>query len=723
MISIEGELEHITFYNRENNYTVAKLRTHHTRKRITIVGHLPDPAPGECLTVSGDWESHPRFGAQFRIDAYEVVSPKSVDSIEAYLSSGIVTGVGPKLAAKLVSRYGEDTLDVIASHPEKLGDIPGIGADTAERIGSSLKQHHHLQDAMRFLQDHRIPAAYGAQLIKTWGDETVDTLRRDPYRAAKDIPGIGFARADALALRLGIEETDPTRIQACLRHLMEQAASEGHIYLPQHRLTEDCRALMQIESFPAEAAVADLVAAGELVRETAVDGQQYEDIFLRDAYLSEKGTAERIRALLSIQADPMPIDPEQIISEVVQKLAINPSPEQLDVLQGILSQKVAILTGGPGTGKTTLLRSICAVLASFGKGILLAAPTGRAARRLEDVTQRKASTIHKLLGYNLAEGRFDKGQDNPLDADTIIIDEASMLDSGLLFHLLKAMPLTANLILVGDLYQLPSVGPGNTLADLIRSGMIPTHELTTIYRQAQESPIVMNAHRVRSGEHPDLERVIGLEDRSEFNFIEQNSPEKAVELIVGLCASEIPQAYGYSSVEEIQVLCPMHKGAVGTINLNRRLQKALNENGSGVSHGSSLFKLGDKVMHLVNNYQKDVFNGDIGIICEIDDANARLTVDYAGWFVEYEYDDLSELSLAYAISVHKSQGSEYPVVVIPIMMQHAALLQRNLLYTGMTRGRHLVVFVGTRHALDTALSNNTPQHRLTRLTERLKGLR
>jgi len=719
MMTIEGQLEHITYHNRENHYTVARLRTGNLGNLVTVIGYLPDPSPGESLRIQGNWETHPRFGPQLKIDSYEIVLPRTADQIGKYLSAGIIEGVGPKTAGRLVAQFGDRTLQIIEESPEVLTVVPGIGKSTVGKIAGSWQTHHLLRGLMHFLQERKIPTAHSAKILKAYGEDAIEVLRSDPYRVARDIPGFTFALADSLARQMGVSEEAPARIHACIHDLMVQNAGDGHMFAPGSRLLKHCQDLLNIGHTPVRTAIGSLVDSGELVREEVSSEMEPDAVFLTDYYLTEKGIADRLNAFLSIPVAQPAIETDQIIAEVLKRLAIEPSSEQLDVLRQVFSHRVAIITGGPGTGKTTLIRSIAAILSFQGKDALLAAPTGRAARRLSVVTQRKASTIHRLLGYNLTDGLFFRGQDNPLETDAVIIDEASMLDAFLTHHLLKAVPVTAMLILVGDVFQLPSVGPGNVLSDMIQSQAVQTFELDTIYRQAQESPIVMNAHKVRMGEEPDLERSIGLYDRSEFSFIEQASPEKAVETIVDLCSEEIPAEFAFDSIADIQVLSPMHKGAVGTINLNQVLQEALNPGQAISALNGGTFRQGDKVMHLKNNYQKDVFNGDIGTVSEIDSAAGRLAVDYDGWFVDYEAQELDELSLAYSITVHKSQGSEYPAVIVPVMTQHYALLQRNLIYTAMTRGRNLVVFIGTRQALGIALRNDRPHRRLSSLADRL----
>jgi len=465
--------------------------------------------------------------------------------------------------------------------------------------------------------------------------------------------------------------------------------------------------------------IKSLAVSGEVVIEKVYNDTDTEAVFLKQLHQAEAGIANKINALLSIPTSFTGLDSGQITLEVLKKLAIKLSSEQLAALEGILSHRVAVITGGPGTGKTTLIKSISALFDALGKRLRLAAPTGRAARRISEVTGRKAETIHKLLGYNPANGFFEKNRDNPVDADALIIDEASMIDTFLMFHLLQAVHMQSMLILVGDAFQLPSVGPGNILSDIIKSKKIETFELKKIYRHAKESPIIVNAHKIRKGQPPDLEKAGDSEDLSEFYFIEQNNPETVVKTIVELCVRKIPERFDFDPLDEIQVLTPMHKGLAGTLNLNHVLQKRLNPNTIMIETMGNTFKLGDKIMHLKNNYQKEVFNGDIGTIYDVDKKAQMLSVNYYGRIVDYDFSEMDEISLAYAISVHKSQGSEYPAVIIPIMMQHFVLLQRNLLYTAITRGRKLVVIIGSKKALLTALNNDSPQRRLSRLADRL----
>jgi exodeoxyribonuclease V alpha subunit len=719
--TLEGHLERITYYNPENHYTIAKVKTIKTHNLVTIVGSLVAVSPGQALKIKGAWETHPKYGQQFKIKSYEVTLPATIDGIRKYLESGFIKGIGPAMANRIVSRFGAGTFQIIEKNPEKLLEVEGIGKTKAALICNAWKDHHVARDLMQFLQEMGVNTSYCAKILREYGMDAVKIIRNDPYRLSTDISGIGFYFADTIAQKLGAPKDDPRRVKRCIIHQLQQFANQGHVFAYENQLFESCINLFQIERDLTCDALDALSAAGELVIENTADDHDGRTVYLKTFHQAETGIANRLKALLSVPVVSPDIDTERISTEVQKKLAITLSSEQLDVLKEILSHRAAVITGGPGTGKTTLIRSINAIFAALGKHVLLAAPTGRAARRLSEVTRRKAKTIHKLLGYNFKEDLFDKNQDNPLVADAVIIDEASMVDTLLMFHLIQAVPVTSVLILVGDIFQLPSVGPGNVLSDIIKSTRTPVFYLKKIFRQAHESPIIVNAHRVRHGEFPLLKPLDDSEDLSEFYFLEQNDPDKVVSTIVRLCSEAIPMRFDLDSVHDVQVLTPMHKGVVGTTNLNQVLQKVLNPNPVMVETRGNTFKIGDKVMHLINNYQKEVFNGDIGTISDIDRKKEVLSVDYYGRIVNYDFAEMDEISLSYAISVHKSQGSEYPAVIVPIMHQHFVLLQRNLLYTAITRGKNLVILIGTKKALSTAINNNKPKKRLSGLANRLMG--
>ncbi|MDF1591736.1 MAG: ATP-dependent RecD-like DNA helicase [Desulfobacterales bacterium] len=717
--TLEGRLERITFFNPENHYTIAVLKPHQSQNPVTIVGFMATLRPGETLKITGTWETHPRFGQQFKVSSYATVLPDASEDIRIYLESGIIKGIGPVTARRLVDRFGPDTLDIIAQHPQKLCEVDGIGKATAEIIAKAWNDHHVIDSLMQFLQTVGLKNAFCAKIIKAYGGEAMEIIRANPYRLAHDIGGISFFMADAVAQNLGMAETEPERIQACVRHLIAQSVKDGHMFISQERLQEQSLQLFNVTPDAAAAAVSAMVASQELVLEAAGEDNTAA-VFLKTLHLAETGLAARLKALLSVPVPPVGIDAENILHAVQKKLTIKLSTEQLNALEAILSRRAVVITGGPGTGKTTLIRSVNAIFETLSKQVLLTAPTGRAARRLSEITRREAWTIHKALGYNFETGHFDRNPDYPLEADALIVDEASMVDTLLMFHLLRAMPLTAHLVLVGDIFQLPPVGPGNVLADIISSARIPAYYLNQIFRQSQESPIIMNAHRVRQGNPLDLTALTDPAAVSEFCFLEEPHPQKVVDAIVELTTRIIPQRFSLDPFNDIQVLSPMHKGAAGIINLNQVLQKVLNPNPAGIENMGSTFRPGDKVMHLKNNYQKDVFNGDIGVITAMDRKNGLLSVDYDGRSVPYEMSEMDELALAYAISVHKSQGSEYPAVIVPLTTQHFPLLQRNLLYTAMTRGEKVVVLVGSTKALQLALANDKPRRRLSRLADRLR---
>ena len=717
--TLEGCLERITYFNAENHYTIAKLKTSKTNNLVTVVGTMAAANPGQTLKIQGAWETHPKYGQQLKIKSYEIILPATIDGIRKYLGSGIIKGIGPSMANRMVRCFGSKTFEIIEKHPEKLLEVQGIGKAKAALICDAWKDHHVARNLMQFLQSMGVQTSYCAKILKEYGTDAVNIISKDPFSMTTDIPGIGLHFADTIAHKLGVKKDQPRRVMACIIHVMQQFANQGDVFAYEDQLVERCKNLFQIKPSVTRNEICTLSASGELVVENAMDDRDKKIVYLKEIHQAETGIANRLKALLSVPVAPSGIDAERISTEVQKKLAITLSSEQLNVLEEILSHRAVIITGGPGTGKTTLIRSINAVFSALGKHVLLAAPTGRAARRLSEITRRKAQTIHRLLGFNFKDGLFEKNQDNPLDADAVIIDEASMVDTLLMFHLVKALSMTSVLILVGDVFQLPSVGPGNVLSDMIKSTLIPVFYLKKIFRQTHESPIVVNAHRVRQGKSLDPKSLDDSDGLSEFYFMEQDDPDKVVSTIVELCTRTIPERFDFDPVHEIQILTPMHKGVVGTTNLNLVLQKALNPNQVMVQTRGNTFKLGDKIMHLKNNYHKEVFNGDIGTVSAIDRKEEVLSVNYYGRIVSYDFTEMDEISLAYAISVHKSQGSEYPAVILPIMTQHFVLLQRNLLYTAITRGKNLVILIGTKKALAIALRNNKPKKRLSGLAFRL----
>ena len=649
------------------------------------------------------------------------------------------------MAKQLVERFGEKTLEVIERSPKKLLEVDGIGQKRLKMILKAWEDQREIRDVMIFLQGHGVSTGYSAKIFQQYGQNAIRVVRENPYRLASDIFGIGFLIADRIAEKVGITKDAIIRVEAGILHMLEKISDEGHVFAPYEQLLDRTQALLETDRSALEAAVRNLAASEQIVVEDlhsggglsdnrfgvlqfeGSDGAHLEDdpseaitaVYLKAFFAAEVGLANRLKALLSVPIKGLGIDAARTEKVVLQKLAIMLSEEQWAGLHTAVSQKVSILTGGPGTGKTTLVKAILAVFQAARKEVLLCAPTGRAAKRLSEVTGHEARTIHRLLAYNFKSGGFQKNEKDPLDADVVIVDEASMVDTFLMYHLVKAVPMTAALILVGDVYQLPSVGPGNVLRDMIDSEQVPVVSLKEIFRQARKSLIIVNAHRINQGIYPGVPDS----DRDtlvDFYFIEQEDPERVLSTILELCCERIPNRFGFDPLSDIQVLTPMHKGIIGTTNLNCVLQKALNPSDDIIERMGRTFKRGDKVMQIRNNYTRDVFNGDIGTIARIDRDIEKVIVKYDGRAVDYKFVELEELVVAYAVSVHKSQGSEYEAVILPVMTQHFMLLQRNLIYTGVTRAKELVVLIGAKQALAIALRNDRPHKRMTRLCERLQ---
>ncbi len=715
-ITLEGCLERITYANPANHYTVARFAANGIQQPITITGYLGEVHPGEALRISGCWETHPKYGDQFRVENHEIAPPSSADDIRRLLASGAITGVGPQLAARLVERFGDDTLGVIGSEPERLVQVEGIGPSRAAHIHAAWREQADWRQLLQALAQMGIRSTLAAPLFAHFGNEAVGIISEDPYRLMAELPELGFELADQLAQR-SARPIDPfVRGCAWLRHLLHRLAADGHTCMREEDLLEGSDERHGIAFELAHDCLAELERSGELCIENTVDGRLVSPARLCHA---EKGVARRLTAMQALPLESLPLDRAKLAQVVQRSLSLELSENQLDTLHHLLAHRVAVISGGPGTGKTTLIRSICTIFERETRSVVLGAPTGRAARRLSQVSGRDAHTLHRLLEYQPAQGSFFRNRDRPLAAKVVIVDEVSMVDIELMHALLQAVHLQARLILVGDADQLPSVGSGNVLADMIRSERIPVYYLTDIFRQDKESLIAVNAHRVRRGEAPvDASPDVSGEPPA-FVFLERDHPQQVLEATVHWCSRQIPQRYGLHPITGIQVLTPMHKGTVGTLHLNQVLQRALNTAAEGIGAGGYRFKRGDKVIHLVNNYQKEVFNGDIGVICGVDAPAKTILVDFDGRQVRYAAAELHELAAAYAITVHKSQGSEYPAVIIPLVTQHYMLLQRNVLYTALTRARQLAVLIGSRKALGICLRRDQPGRRLTRLAERL----
>ena len=715
---IYGLIERITYHNEENDFVVAKLQEKGKRELTTIVGNLSGINPGESLKLTGRWVHNKKFGEQFQVENYEITVPATVHGIRKYLGSGLIKGIGPIMADRIVKKFALDTLDIIERTPERLSEVDGIGPKRIAMITKAWEEQKEIKEIMIFLQGHGVSAAYSAKIYKQYRERSIEVVKENPYRLAHDIYGIGFITADKIAQNIGIDPNSLIRAKAGVIYVLNELTEEGHVYYPERDLTRKAKEILKVDEELITKAISELSNEKEIFIEGINNGDIIKAVYLALFYNAETGIAQRLRKLKESPSNIRPINPEKAIDWVQQKLNIELAEKQKEAIILAASSKVLIITGGPGTGKTTIITAILRIFQQLKLRILLAAPTGRAAKRMGEATGWEAKTIHRLLEYSPHKGSFKKDQDDPLEADVVIIDEASMIDTLLMYHLLKATPLHAHLILVGDIDQLPSVGPGNVLKDIIASGIFTVVRLTEIFRQAQESMIIVNAHKVNQGEFPILKESERKEP-SDFYFIQEEEPEKILDQVITLCAQRIPGRFGFHPIKDIQVLTPMHRGVIGATNLNIELQRALNPDKQGITHGSRTFKLGDKVMQIINNYDKEVFNGDIGWVSRIDQEDREVTIDFDGRLVSYDYSDLDEVVLAYAISVHKSQGSEYPVVILPVTTQHYMLLQRNLIYTGITRAKKLVVLIGTKKALAIAIRNNKPQLRFTHLSVRL----
>ncbi|WP_276720233.1 ATP-dependent RecD-like DNA helicase [Alistipes sp.] len=698
-------VERITYQNPENGYSVLKVKVKGYNDLVTLVGNLLEVPVGSVLLCRGEWKVDKCYGSQFVAATWEETMPATVYGIEKYLGSGLVKGIGPRFARAIVQRFGTETIDIIETEIERLYEVPNIGRKRVAKIRESWEKQKDIKNVMLFLQGYGVSTAYAAKIYREYGKESIDKVRENPYRLADDIWGIGFKTADGIAAKMGYEKEDPRRCRSGILYTLGQLSDEGHVYAGEEQLVKTAGQLLEAGETAIRDTLAGMLQAEDLILDK-------DAIYLPPFYHAECGTSRRLRDLAESTGRSLfdgLFDPSSLTAET----GIEYDEVQLAAIRQAVTSKVMVLTGGPGTGKTTTTQGIIAALKKAGLRVLLAAPTGRAAKRMSEATGMEAKTIHRLLEYNPQDG-YKRNDENPLEGDALIVDECSMIDILLMNNLLKAVPVGMRLVFVGDIDQLPSVGAGNVLRDIIDSQRIPVVRLVRIFRQAQKSRIVMNAHTINQGRFPDTSN--GRD--TDFFFMREDDPERAAETIVRLVKERLPRAYR-ESPDRIQVLTPMQRGVVGAANLNLLLQQALNPSGPSLGRGGYTYRQGDRVMQLRNNYAKEVFNGDLGYIREVDTEERTLKVDFDGKWVEYDVTELDELTLAYATTIHKAQGSEYPIVVMPVLMTHFVMLQRNLIYTGITRAKKICVLIGAMKALAYAVRNVSVLKRNTRLRERL----
>ena len=722
LVELQGQLERITYANDETGFTIAKVKVDDREELVTVVGNLAAPTPGEVIAMRGEWVNHPRYGEQFKIVHYKTHTPASVQGIRKYLGSGLIKGIGPVMAKRIVEKFGKETLEVIENRVEKLAEVEGVGKKRIQMIKRAWAEQKDIREVMIFLQTHGVSSGYATKIFKHYGSKSIEMVKRNPYLLATDVFGIGFVTADSIAEKLGFARDAELRAEAGILYVLNQVAEDGHVYFPYEPLVKKCQEILQVDREVVVQAFGRVSVNKKIIIEDLNQNieefrENHKAVYLPKYHFSEASVAARLKILLNTPKTIRKIDTGKAVDWVQNQLHITLAQKQLAAIRCAAEDKVLVITGGPGTGKTTIINAVLKIFAKLGVDIMLAAPTGRAAKRMSEATGHEARTIHRLLEYSMQKGGFQKNEDRPLRCDLLIVDEVSMIDTILMHHLLKAVPPEATFIMVGDVNQLPSVGAGNVLKDIIDSGAVKVVELDEVFRQAQESSIIVNAHKINNGILPSLKTHQGRDD--DFYFIEQEEPEEVLRIILELTRERIPKRFGLDPVEQIQVLTPMHRGTVGAENLNLKLQQALNSKEEGISRGTMHFRVDDKVMQIKNNYDKEIFNGDMGRIARIDFVTKEVTIVFDGVELLYDYADLDEVVLAYAISVHKAQGSEYPAVIIPILTQHYVLLQRNLVYTAVTRGSKLVVLVGTRKALALAVNNDKTQRRYTCLRHRL----
>jgi exodeoxyribonuclease V alpha subunit len=709
---LAGIVERVTFHSADTGFCVLRVKARGHRDLATIVGHAATISAGEWITASGDWVNDRTHGQQFKARFMRTSAPSSVEGIEKYLASGMIRGIGPVYARKMVKAFGEKVFDIIEAEPDRLREVDGIGALRARRITAAWAEQKIVREIMVFLHSHGVGTARAVRIYKTYGADAIQVMTENPYRLARDIRGIGFKTADAIAIRLGIQKTAMIRVRAGISYALTQSMDEGHCGLPIGELVPLAAELLEAQQELVQTAL-NLEVSDRTVIVDTVGGTVC--VFLGGLYRAEQAVAERLRRLVDGPLPWVNIDPEKALPWIARKIGLTLAESQVAAIRLALRSKALVITGGPGVGKTTIVNAILRILVAKGVQLLLCAPTGRAAKRMTEATGFEAKTIHRLLEVDPKSGGFRRGSDHPLACDVLVIDETSMVDVLLMQALLRAVPDHAALLVVGDIDQLPSVGPGQVLADVIASGAVPVVRLTEIYRQAAQSRIITSAHRINRGSLPDLSKPEG---DSDFYFVQTDDPDVAVTRIVELVRTRIPQRFGLDPIRDIQVLCPMNRGGIGARSLNIELQAALNPAGERkVERFGWTFAPGDKVMQIENDYDKEVYNGDIGYVDDVDPEAGELTARFDGRSVTYGFGELDTLVPAYAATIHKSQGSEYPAVIIPVMTQHYTMLQRNLLYTGVTRGKRLVVLVGQRKAVAIAVRNVSGRRRWSKLKE------
>ena len=711
---LSGLIERVTFHNEDNGFCVLKIKARGHRDLVPLVGHSPTVSAGEWINATGIWENKASYGLQFKANFMQVTSPNTIEGIEKYLGSGLIYGIGPVYAGRLVKRFREDVFDIIEESPEKLLEVEGIGEKRAKKITAGWSDQKIIRQVMIFLHQHGVSTARSVRIYKTYGTKAIEVMNKNPYQLATDIRGIGFKTADTIAQKLGIEKTAMTRVCAGISYALMETTNNGHCCYPREDLTKLAEELLEVPIESINQAVDLELANGSIVSELV---QDKECLFLKTIFNAERGIAEQLKRIVKGKLPWPEIDIDRAIPWVEKETGLQLAESQSNAIRLVLSSKAGIITGGPGVGKTTIVNSIIKILRVKNLKILQCAPTGRAAKRMTEATGIEAKTIHRLLEFSPIEYEFKRNEENPLKCDLIVIDESSMVDVYIMNSLLKAIPSDAAILIIGDIDQLPSVGPGQVLTDLINSKLIPVVRLTEVFRQAATSKIITNAHMINLGRTPNLKADKNISD---FYFIKAETSEEAVELIVELAKKRIPRRFSFDPIKDIQILCPMNRGGIGAQSLNIRLQEELNpETENKVEKYGWKFAVKDKVMQTSNDYDKDIYNGDIGMIEKINQIDGEISINFDGRSVIFPFGELDTIVPAYATTIHKSQGSEYPAVIIPIMTQHFIMLQRNLIYTGVTRGKKLVVLVGQEKAVYIAVKKASDLVRLTNLKQRL----